>query len=142
MKIGLVSDTHGDLDSFLEIKEKLKGYDLVIHTGDILNHGPRNPIPKGYNPAKLADEIANIDFSFIWVKGNCDSEVDKLATGRNYIYPYFFLISNSVRILATHGDMEFVSEEARNLNVRIFVSGHTHIPGVREDNGMILRCVH
>ncbi len=137
MRIGLISDTHGDLESFLEIKERLSKYDLIIHTGDILNHGPRNPIPKGYNPGLLADEIAKITTPFIWVKGNCDSEVDKLATSRIYIFPYLFFVWNNIKILATHGDMDFVYEDAKSLGVRVFISGHTHIPGVKEEDGII-----
>ncbi len=137
MRIGLISDTHGDLDSFLSIKDRLSNYDLVIHTGDILNHGPRNPIPNGYNPAKLADEIKEFSTPFIWVKGNCDSEVDKLATSRIYIYPYLFFVYNNIKIIATHGDMEFVYNDAKNLGVRVFISGHTHIPLLSEKDGII-----
>ncbi len=137
MRIGLISDTHGDLESFLKIKEALNSYDLVIHTGDILNHGPRNPIPKGYDPLKLADEISRISFPFIWVKGNCDSEVDKLATSKICIYPYLFLVDNNVKIMATHGDLEYLYEEAKKLGVRIFISGHTHIPLIEERDGII-----
>ena len=137
MKIGLISDTHGDLESFLKIKKRLLGYDLIIHTGDILNHGPRNPIPKGYNPGLLADEIAKITTPFIWVKGNCDSEVDKLATSRVYIDPYLLFIWNDLRILATHGDMDFVYTQAKSLGIRIFISGHTHIPIIEEKDRII-----
>jgi putative phosphoesterase len=137
MKIGLISDTHGDLNSFLEIEKRLLSYDLIIHTGDILNHGPRNPIPRGYNPGKLADKIRDLNIPFIWVKGNCDSEVDKLATSREFIYPYLFLMYNNTRIIATHGDLTFVNEDAKNLDVRIFISGHTHIPIIEEKENII-----
>ncbi len=137
MKIALISDTHGDLDSFLAIKNRLDSYDLIIHTGDILNHGPKNPIPKGYNPGLLGEEIAKIKTPFIWVKGNCDSEVDKIATLRTYIFPYFFMIYNNIKILATHGDIDFVYEDAKKLGVNIFVSGHTHIPLIKKENNII-----
>ncbi len=137
MKIALISDTHGDLDSFLAIKDKLGLYDLIIHTGDILNHGPKNPIPDGYNPGLLGEEISKINTPFIWVKGNCDSEVDKIATLRTYIYPYLFMIYNGTKILATHGDMDFVYEDAKKLGVNIFISGHTHVPLIKKENGII-----
>ena len=137
MKIGLISDTHGDLDSFLKIKDKLIKYDIIIHTGDILNHGPKNPIPKGYNPSMLGEEIKNIKVPFVWVKGNCDSEVDKIATNYIYLDPYFFFMYNNIRILATHGDKEYIYNEAKKLNTKIFISGHTHIPHIEEKSGII-----
>ncbi len=137
MKIALISDTHGDLDSFLVIKDRLDSYDLIIHTGDILNHGPRNPIPRGYNPGRLGEEISKIKNPFIWVKGNCDSEVDRLVTSRSYLSPYFLMMYSNIKILATHGDMDFAYEDAKKLGVNIFISGHTHIPLIKKEDNII-----
>ena len=83
MKIGIISDTHGSITDFKKAMEYLEDADKIIHLGDVLNHGPRNPIPEGYDPAGLAELLAEDD-RFVFVKGNCDSEVDEMVTFKEY----------------------------------------------------------
>ena len=48
MKIGVISDTHGYEKRFAQACEKFfDGADLILHAGDVLNHGPNNPNCKG-----------------------------------------------------------------------------------------------
>ena len=64
MKLFVISDIHGSvyylkkaLNKFNESKS-----DLLVILGDILYHGPRNPLPDEYNPkevVKLLDEYRN-----------------------------------------------------------------------------------
>ena len=66
MKFLVVSDIHGSADY---TKKALEAYtlhkpDQILLLGDILYHGPRNPLPQGYNPQEvvallnpLADKI-------------------------------------------------------------------------------------
>ncbi|MEC7941841.1 MAG: metallophosphoesterase, partial [Pseudomonadota bacterium] len=52
MKLFFASDLHGSLpaaEKVLELYQASSAQYLVL-LGDILNHGPRNPIPEGYNP--------------------------------------------------------------------------------------------
>ena len=60
MKYLIATDIHGDGVSAEIIKEKLEklGCDKNILLGDILYHGPRNDLPKNYNPKKVI-EILN-----------------------------------------------------------------------------------
>ena len=52
----------------------------VVLLGDIYNHGPRNPLPEGYAPMKVAERLnASKDYVTL-VHGNCDSEVDQMIT--------------------------------------------------------------
>jgi len=44
MRIGLLSDTHGDLDAFKQAYEIIKDTDLIIHSGDLFYHGLFNLI--------------------------------------------------------------------------------------------------
>ena len=58
MKIGIISDTHGCEKRWgLAYDKHFSDADLIIHAGDVLYHGPRNPMLEDYNPAGLADKI-------------------------------------------------------------------------------------
>ncbi|HBG39579.1 MAG TPA: phosphodiesterase, partial [Clostridiaceae bacterium] len=48
MKIGIISDLHGYPEQFKKAINILKGSDMILCAGDILYHGPRNPILEGY----------------------------------------------------------------------------------------------
>ena len=50
MKIGVISDTHGCRDHWAKSYDKFFFFlDLIIHSGDVLYHGPRNPMLEDYN---------------------------------------------------------------------------------------------
>ena len=45
MKIGIISDTHGCHERWsLAYDKYFKDADMIIHAGDVLYHGPRNPM--------------------------------------------------------------------------------------------------
>ena len=46
MKIGIISDTHGDLVQVEKALKILEDCKYIIHCGDVLYHGPRNDLPK------------------------------------------------------------------------------------------------
>lgn len=76
MKLFFISDIHGSshyLSTALERYEEEEADYLVI-LGDILYHGARNDLPKGYNPKKVIDILNSYSDSIIAVRGNCDSE--------------------------------------------------------------------
>ena len=52
--------------------------DYYLLLGDLLNHGPRNPVPSGYAPAQVAERLNQLSQRIIAVRGNCDSEVDQM----------------------------------------------------------------
>ncbi|WDU82131.1 metallophosphoesterase [Caloramator sp. Dgby_cultured_2] len=68
--------------------EILKDCEVILCAGDILYHGPRNPILEGYNPIELADKINNSEIPVIIAKGNCDAEVDGMVLN----VPVFLLL--------------------------------------------------
>ena len=55
MKIGVLSDTHGSYIQTKKALEALGDCDYLLHLGDVLYHGPRNPVYATYEPAKLAE---------------------------------------------------------------------------------------
>ena len=124
MKIGIVSDTHGALEptrSIFSFFEK-EGVELIIHVGDVLYHGPRNPIPPSYNPAELARFLSNFNGNLILIKGNCDSDVDEMVLGET-LPPFFALYVNELSIIASH-----IRENMVVKRYNLYIFGHTHIP--------------
>lgn len=129
MKIGFISDTHGGLEETVEAINLLKDCDNIIHLGDVLYHGPRNALPKTYNPKELAVILSKID-NIKYVKGNCDSDVDQMVTGKDMSQKNRIFDFGKLKIYAVHGYEE--SEEdrikkAKENNCNLIVTGHTHI---------------
>ncbi len=131
MKIGVISDTHGCRDHWAKAYDKFfKDADLIIHSGDVLYHGPRNPMLEDYNPAELAEKINGCSQPMLICKGNCDSEVDQLVLNTPIQSPYVHAFVDGRHIVATHGHM-VESDEAKEamaaaIKADIFISGHVH----------------
>jgi putative phosphoesterase len=87
LKIGVISDTHGDVKAFTDALDVLNDTDILIHCGDIFYHGLFNMIKDSYNPLELAKIFNSIKKPIIYSKGNCDSEVDQLALDFNILDP-------------------------------------------------------
>lgn len=140
--IGITSDIHGskiawDKLFYSPISERII---LWVITGDVLYHGPKNPIPEGYSPLELASAINEYKKPLIIVKGNCDSEVDQTLIKVPIMSPYGVLFIDNLKILIYHGDKNldnwiFSLEDDDRFN--IVISGHTHIPLLQKRNGVI-----
>ena len=131
MKIGIVSDTHGHAERFKTAYEKFfKDTDLIIHCGDVLYHGPKNPMLADYNPAKLATFINEINIPVVIAKGNCDSEVDTLVLNNPIEAPYAHVFADGYRIVAVHGHTVETDADkdkmAAHVKEDIFITGHIH----------------
>lgn len=141
MKIGIISDTHGCADRWQLAYEKFfQDADLILHAGDILYHGPRNPMLEDYNPALLAERLNVCPVPLVLVKGNCDAEVDTLVIQTPIEAPYSHILAGGRRILVTHGHRE--SEKQREIQaqagkVDLIVTGHTHIPVLEKKSGIV-----
>lgn len=141
MRIAILSDTHGSLEAFNRAMEVAGSCDLIIHAGDILYHGPRNPLPEGYNPKGLADAINNVKVPFIVAAGNCDAPIDQVVLSVPIQSPYAFILLDKVQILITHGHI--ASEEelitlAEKWNIKLLITGHTHVKRLEKKNGLVL----
>lgn len=142
MKIGVISDTHGHEMAW---KDAMKRFffdaDFIIHAGDLLNHGPRNPRKKDYNPAGLADAINASEIPVVISRGNCDSSVDQSCLDYPVLAPYAYLYLEGKRIFVTHGDTCMTDEEkdalANRFKADVFITGHIHVP-VLEKRGSTL----
>ncbi len=63
MKFLIASDIHGSEKYTEELLARFgeEGADQLVLLGDIYNHGPRNPLPDGYDPlgvARLLNAVA------------------------------------------------------------------------------------
>ncbi|HDD64561.1 MAG TPA: phosphodiesterase [Firmicutes bacterium] len=142
MKIGIISDTHGSVKGWENAWKIIKDTDIIIHCGDILNHGPGNPLPEGYSPKKLVEILNGVKIPLLIVKGNCDSEVDQLFLDYPLSFPFLFSQIGQLRILSSHGHI-FKEEEWLSLGkkwkIDILISGHTHLWKVeKKENAVIL----
>ena len=132
MKIGIISDTHGCHERFsLAFDKYFKDADMIIHAGDVLYHGPRNPMLSDYNPAKLAEKLNACSMPVVICRGNCDSEGYTLVLDMPIQAPYTYVVAEGLKIVTTHGHYvetdEAKDKMAKALKADIFISGHVHI---------------
>lgn len=141
MKVGIISDTHGCVETWKKVFDTyFHDADVIIHAGDILYHGPRNTIPAEYNPKQLAEILNACTVPIITACGNCDAEVDGMVLNLPIQSPYTYLMLNGLRIVVTHGhnlNDEAKQELAHRLKANIFITGHTHIAAMEKVNGII-----
>ena len=107
MKLMFASDIHGSLpatERVLELFAQSGALWLVI-LGDVLNHGPRNALPEGYAPAKVAERLNEVAHKVIAVRGNCDSEVDQMLLEFPLMSDYSTLLVDGHRFFLTHGHL-------------------------------------
>ncbi len=137
MKILVISDTHGSLSAFEKVESFFKEVDMIFHLGDVLYHGPRNPIPEGYNPKILAERLRKYDISY--VRGNCDADVDLMVLGLKEMPRIRKLDLEGFTISMTHGDaVEDPLEFARSQSSNVVLLGHTHIPRIDVREGVLI----
>ena len=63
MRLLIASDLHGSLESlrFLLGKARELQPDLLVLLGDLVYHGPRNPLPESYNTPTVLKEMADLN---------------------------------------------------------------------------------
>ena len=140
MKFLVVSDIHGSATAFERVAQafEAEGADYLIVCGDYLNHGPRNPIPDGYDPQRVATMINAFKIRILAVRGNCDSEVDQMLLEFPCAGDYLMFFSGKRRCFVTHGHIWNEGNLPPLLPGDLFISGHTHIPVLEERDRVIL----
>ncbi len=134
MKIGLIADTHGNLEGWERAWEvALHDADLILHAGDVLYHGPKFEPAPGYAPKALAEAINAFPAPVLIARGNADSDVDQLVLDMPVQSPYVFAQVEGLRILVAHGHIQPPDELirlAQRWAVDLLLTGHTHVPTV------------
>ncbi len=130
MKIGVISDTHGDAEAWQKAYKIFAGAKHILHSGDILYHGVFNPIVKTYDAKKLAEMINKSSIPILFAKGNCDSDVDQLALQYPITSQLTEVALDDLTISVHHGDKFSNEEIAVKYKPDIIISGHTHLYGI------------
>lgn len=149
MRYLVISDIHGgarELEKALCYFEKFE-CDYIVLLGDLLNHGPRNTVPKSYDPMRVGELLNYYKQNLISIRGNCDSEVDSMVLDFPCNAPYGYinlkLKDKYQKLFLTHGhlydiDSEKVIKKLALEKGDIVLSGHTHVSGIfKKDSGII-----
>lgn len=115
MKIGILSDTHGQLRA--EALEALKKADHILHAGDV---GSPDVL-------KELERIAPLSC----VRGNMDGG----AWSQNL--PFSDLVELSGKVIYMVHDLYTIDIDPTAAGVEVVVSGHTHQPEIRQDKGIL-----
>ena len=129
MKYVIASDIHGSktwcdrLVRAIEVEQP----DQVILLGDLLYHGPRNPLPDGYAPAEVAAMLNGLADRLTAVRGNCDAEVDQMMLEFPCLADYALVVDGARKLFCTHGHALSPDDPPRLPEGSLFLSGHTHV---------------
>ncbi len=114
MKIGIISDTHGNMSSIKKTIPQLRKCDLIIHAGDCVDD------------AEYLYYATDVEVKS--VKGNCDLYTSPES------YELTFNI-NGKKFFLCHGHyydvkygLDSLLKFAKENDIDIVVFGHTHIP--------------
>jgi len=142
VKYLICSDIHGDgtgaeiiVNFFTEMN-----CDKLILLGDILYHGPRNPLPGAHSPPRVVEILNTRKDRIIACRGNCDAEVDQMLLQFPITGSYCLLFDGTRQIFVTHGHI-WSPEKLPGLEKGdVFLYGHTHIQELRRDKNGIIIC--
>lgn len=149
MKYLICSDIHGSFEAAQKIIDFFNKEDCqkLLILGDTLYHGPRNPLPQGHNPIKVAELLNQHADKIFACRGNCDAEVDQKVLHFPIMDDFFELnCPDSTKLFCSHGHFyaplnldgkmpvncedakspDFQKNDRAN-NKTIFFYGHTHI---------------
>ncbi len=137
MKIFIASDIHGSSYYCEKMIESFKreNADKMLLLGDILYHGPRNDLPKDYNPKKVITLLNELKDKILCVRGNCDTEVDQMVLSFPVLADYCIIHDEFTTMYATHGHIYNKDNLPPLSPGDTLVSGHTHIPVNQTENG-------
>lgn len=132
MRYLIASDIHGSLPAAEVLLARFheEGADRLLLLGDLLYHGPRNPLPEGYAPAEVAKLLNEYADQISAVRGNCDAEVDQMVLDFPCLSDYALVVDEGTTLMLTHGHLD-ARRVVEGLPAGSFVfSGHTHVKGI------------
>ncbi len=139
MKLMIASDIHGSAyycGKLMELYKKEEP-DRLLLLGDLLYHGPRNPLPKEYDPKQVLAMLNSVKEKIISVRGNCDSEVDQMVLEFPMMSDSAIIDMGNMILFASHGHIYSPENLPPMTKGSIFASGHIHIPVCKDVNGIL-----
>lgn len=129
MKLLIASDIHGSAfwcKKLLDLAEREQP-DKLILLGDILYHGPRNDLPREYEPKQVIPMLSQWAEKILCVRGNCEAEVDQMVLPFPCMSQYSQLLVDGKTFFLTHGHHHNPDALPKLRNGDIFLFGHTHV---------------
>ena len=139
MKWFIASDIHGSAYYCRRMLERYKeeNADRLLLLGDVLYHGPRNDLPKGYAPKEVIEMLNAIKDDILCVRGNCEAEVDQMVLKFPVLADYAIIDLGDSLIYATHGHIYNENNLPPLKHGDVILHGHTHIPECTEHENYI-----
>ena len=125
-----MSDLHGSATAcrkVLEAFEREKA-DKILLLGDILYHGPRNPLPEGHDPKECIRLLNGYRDHIAAVRGNCEAAVDQMVLQFPVLADYMLLQVGERLVFVTHGDVYSPEKLPPLAKGGVLLAGHTHVP--------------
>jgi len=135
MKYFILSDIHGSATALAKVLEKFYALncDKIICLGDSLYHGPRNPLPEGYDNKKVCEMLNPLSDKIISCRGNCDAEVCEMVLNFSTMADYVRFEDGGIKIFCTHGHL-YAPEWRMPENYDVFLYGHTHVQRLEKNS--------
>ncbi len=139
MKYLIASDLHGSATYTEELLEAYdrEGVDRLLLLGDLLYHGPRNDLPDGYAPKKVAELLNARRGEILSVRGNCEAEVDQMMLNFPVLGDYCLLAEGNHTVFATHGHVYNRDNLPPLKEGDVLLYGHTHVPLCETVSGIV-----
>lgn len=139
MKIMIASDIHGSAyycEKLLVEYTKEKA-DRLLLLGDILYHGPRNDLPREYNPKAVIKMLNEMKQEILCVRGNCDTQVDQMVLEFPIMAEYCIIPLGKRMLFATHGHVYNTKNFPMLKPGDILLNGHFHVPACEKTEEII-----
>ncbi|MBQ9924135.1 MAG: phosphodiesterase [Clostridia bacterium] len=138
MKWLIASDLHGSgyyCRALLDAFDREKA-DRLLLLGDLLYHGPRNDLPRDYDPKSVTAMLNERQASILAVRGNCDAEIDQAVLQFPILADYALLSVGSRLLFVTHGHLFHLDALPPLHPGDILLHGHTHVPACETRDGV------
>ena len=140
MKTVIASDIHGSAYYCRKLTDFVSAVkaDTLLLLGDTLYHGPRNDLPRDYDPKAVTALLTGLTVPVFGVRGNCDAEIDQTVLGFPILADYSLLIAGRHKIFVTHGHLYTPEEHPALCPGDAFLFGHIHVPVCEERGGILI----
>jgi len=138
MKWLIASDLHGSAyycRALLAAFDR-EAADRLLLLGDLLYHGPRNDLPRDYDPKAVTALLNARAEDILAVRGNCDAEIDQAVLRFPLLADYALLSEGRRLLFVTHGHLFNLDRLPPLHEGDILLHGHTHVPACEKRGGI------